>query len=76
MGESEKGRGDYYVALGGYFSGDCAGSCALWVYRDCLGCGGNCEISLFPIPGCLPGTFYRRHERGEKILELVESSEI
>src|SRR5205823_4139869 len=53
MGESEKG-GDYYVALGCYFSGDCASSCALWVYRDCLGRGGNCEISLFPVPGCLP----------------------
>jgi hypothetical protein len=60
---------DHYVALGCYFSGDCAGSCALWIYRDCLGCGGNCEISLFPVPGCLPGALYRWNERGEKVLE-------
>src|SRR5207244_9231859 len=65
---------DHYVALGCYFSGDCAGSCALWVYRNCLGCGGNCEISVFPVPGYLPGALYRRNERGEEVLELLNET--
>src|SRR5205823_4146291 len=69
---NKKKEGDHYVALGCYFSGDCSGSCALWVYRDCLGCGGNCEISVFPVPGCLPGALYRRNERSEKVLALVD----
>ena len=45
---------------------------ALWVYRNCLGGGGNCEISLFPVPGCLPGALYRRNEHGEKVLAPVD----
>src|SRR4029077_11126845 len=67
-------RRDHYVALGCYFSGDCAGSCALWVYRNCLGCGGSCEISVFLVPGYLPGALHRRNERGEEVLELLNET--
>src|SRR4029077_11160518 len=65
---------DHYVALGCYFSGDCTGSCALWVYRNCLGCGGEFEISVFLVPGYLPGDLYRRNERGEEVLELLNET--
>ena len=71
--ESGEGGG-HYVALGCYFSGDCASGCALWIYRDCFGCGRNCEISLFPVPGYLPGALYHRNERGEKALELLNDT--
>src|SRR5438105_11563737 len=68
-----EGRRDHYVALGCYFSGYCAGSGAFWVYRHCRGGGGSCEISLFPIPGCLPGTFYCRNERGKTVVGTCSS---
>src|SRR6266436_7130149 len=71
---NQKRRRDHYVALGCYFSGDCAGSCALRVYRNCLGGGGNCEISVFLVPGYLPGALYRRNERGEEVLELLNET--
>src|SRR5262249_23223458 len=54
------GGGNYYVALGGYISGDRAGRGALWFYRDCLGGSGNCEASVFPVPGCVSDPVYRR----------------